>query len=138
MSAPGAADIVFADPVHQEVWATLRAVNDAWTQGHPDDLADYFHARMIAVTPVDRLRRDGAAACVAGWKNFADAARIYRWQEFDPLIRVYGDAAVASYYYEIDFAMGGKRAVQSGRDLFFLVREQGRWQIVADQFSPYP
>ena len=77
MSAPGAADIVFADPVHQEVWATLRAVNDAWTQGHPDDLADYFHARMIAVTPVDRLRRDGAAACVAGWKSFADAAQAF-------------------------------------------------------------
>ena len=138
MSAPGAADIVFADPVQREIWATLRAVNDAWTQGHPDDLADYFHAQMIAITPVDRLRRDGAAACVSGWKSFADAARIYRWQEFDPLIRVYGDAAVASYYYEIDFAMGGKRAVQSGRDLFFLVRDHGRWQVVADQFSPYP
>jgi len=138
MSAPGTADIVFADPVHQEIWATLRAVNDAWTQGHPDDLADYFHAWMIAITPVDRLRRDGAAACVAGWKSFADAARIYRWQEFDPLIRVYDDAAVASYYYEIDFAMGGKRTVQSGRDLFFLVRDNGRWQVVADQFSPYP
>ena len=77
MSVPGAAGIVFAEPVQREIWATLRAVNDAWTQGHPDDLADYFHAQMVAVTPVDRLRRDGAVACVAGWKSFADAAQAF-------------------------------------------------------------
>ena len=138
MSLENAMGISFADPVQQEIWTTLRALNDAWTQGHPDDLAHYFHPQMLAITPVDRLRRDGAPACLAGWKSFADAARIHRWQEFDPLIRVYGDAAVASYYYAIDFEMGGKRIGQSGRDLFFLVREDGRWQVVADQFSPYP
>jgi hypothetical protein len=25
-----------------------------------------------------------------------------------------------------------------GRDLFFFVRESGRWRAVADQFSPFP
>jgi len=25
-----------------------------------------------------------------------------------------------------------------GRDMFFLVRESGRWLVVADQFSPEP
>lgn len=138
MSAQTSRSISFADPVLQEIWSTLRALNDAWTKGHPDDLANYFHPQMLAVTPVDRLRRDGAAACIAGWKGFAEATRIARWQEFDPLIRVFGDAAVVSYYYEIDFEMGGRRIEQGGRDLFFLVRENGRWQVVADQFSPYP
>lgn len=128
----------FTDPDEREIWSTIRALNDAWTQGNPDDLAQFFHPRMIAVTPVDRLRRDGAAACIAGWKGFAEAARIYRWQEFDPLIRVYSDAAVVAYYYEIDFDMGGRRIEQSGRDLFFLIRENGRWWVVADQFSSYP
>lgn len=128
----------FTDPVEQEVWSTIRALNDAWTRGYPDDLAQFFHPRMIAVTPVDRLRRDGAEACIAGWKEFAAAARIHRWQEFDPLIRVYGDAAVVAYYYEIDFDMAGRRIEQSGRDLFFLIRENGRWRVVADQFSGYP
>lgn len=128
----------FIDPAEQEIWSTIRAINDAWTQGHPDDLADYFHPRMVAVTPVDRLRREGAEACIAGWKGFADAARIHRWQEFDPLIRIFGDAAVVAYYYEIDFEMGGRRIEQAGRDLFSLIRESGRWWVVADQFSAYP
>jgi len=25
-----------------------------------------------------------------------------------------------------------------GRDMFFFVKEKGRWWAVADQFSPYP
>lgn len=34
--------------------------------------------------------------------------------------------------------MNGHRIEQAGRDLFFLIREKGRWQAVADQFSPFP
>ena len=128
----------FDDPVQQDVWATLRALNDAWTQGHPDDLVDYFHPRMVAVTPVDRHRRDGGAACVAGWKGFADNARIDTWREIDPVVKVFGDAAVVAYDFEMAFEMGGQRIETGGRDLFFFVRENGRWWAVGDQYSPYP
>lgn len=128
----------FDDPTVKEIWTTLRALNDAWTQGHPERLADFFHRDMIAVTPVDRLRRDGAAACIAGWQGFAESTRIHHWREIEPLIRVFGDAAVVSYYYEIRFEVDGRIIDEEGRDLFFLVRENGRWWAVADQFSSYP
>ena len=128
----------FDDPTQQEIWATLRALNDAWTQGDPAQLVDYFHRDMIAITPVDRQRREGAAACIAGWQGFAESTRIHRWREIDPLIRVFGDSAVVSYYYEIRFEVGGQVLEQDGRDLFFFVRENGRWWAVADQFSGYP
>ena len=128
----------FNDPVQQEIWATVRALNDAWTKGNPDALSDYFHPQMIAITPTDPRRRDGASECIAGWKAFADASTIHRWEEYDPLIRVFGDAAVVTYYYEIDFVMGSQRFDQGGRDLFFFVRENGRWWAIADQFSSYP
>jgi hypothetical protein len=130
--------IHFDDPQQQEVWATVRAINDAWTQGHPDDLADYFHRDMVAITASDRLRREGAAACLAGWKGFAEAATIHHWTEQEPLVQVYGQAAVVSYYFDMAFSMGGQRIAMGGRDMFFLVKEDGRWWAVADQFSPYP
>lgn len=128
----------FDDPTQREIWATLRALNDAWTLGDPARLAEYFHRDMIAITPVDRLRREGASACIAGWTGFAESTRILNWQEIDPLIRVFGDAAVVSYYYEIRFEVGGQIIEQDGRDLFFFIRENGRWWSVADQFSGYP
>lgn len=130
--------IRFDDPVQQEIWATVRALNDAWTKGNPDDLANYFHRNMVAITSTDRLRREGGADCIAGWKAFADATHINHWQEIDPVIHVYGDAAVVAYYFDISFDMNGQAIHSDGRDMFFLVKENGRWWAVADQFSSFP
>lgn len=130
--------ISFADPVKQEIWSTVRAMNDAWTKGYPDDLSNFFHQNMVAITATDRNRLDGGAACIAGWKGFCDVARIHRWEEVDPVIHVYGDSAVVAYYFDMSFDMGGQRINMGGRDMFFFVKEDERWWAVADQFSPYP
>jgi hypothetical protein len=34
--------------------------------------------------------------------------------------------------------MGGRTFKLEGRDMFSLVKEDGRWRVVSDQFSPYP
>jgi len=128
----------FDTPTQQDIWRTVRAMNDAWTKGNPDDLVNFFHPHMVAITATDRLRRLGQAECLAGWKGFAQAATIHHWKETEPLIQVYGESAVVSYYFDMAFTMGGQRIEMGGRDLFFFVREQGRWWAVADQYSAYP
>jgi len=130
--------VSFADPVKQEVWATVRAMNDAWTKGNPDELSKFFHRDMVAVTPAERLRLDGGAACVAGWTSFCKAARIHRWEEINPVIHVYGNSAVVAYYFDMSFDIGGNTINMGGRDMFFFVKEGEKWWAVADQFSPYP
>jgi hypothetical protein len=128
----------FKDPVKQEIWTTVRSMNDAWTKGNPDDLVKYFHRDMVAITAIDRNRLYGGAACVAGWKAFSKAARIHRWEEVDPIINVYNDSAVVAYYFDMSFDMGGQTINMAGRDMLFFVKENGKWWAVADQFSPYP
>ncbi len=130
--------VSFTDPIKQEIWTTVRAMNDAWTRGNPDDLSKFFHQNMVAITPTDRHRLDGQAACVAGWKGFCNAARIHRWEEKDPVIHVYGDSAVVAYDFDVSFDMGGNTIDMGGRDMFFFIKEGQRWWAVADQFSPYP
>lgn len=128
----------FQNEVEREVWKTLRELNDAWTKGNPEDLKNYFHADMVAITPTDRNRREGREACVADWVEFAKAATIHRWKERDPKIQVYGNVAVVTYYFEITFEKGGQTIHSGGRDLFVFVQEGGRWWAVADHFSPDP
>ncbi len=130
--------VTFDDPARQAVWSTLRALNDAWTKGNPDDLAGYFHPQMIAITTTDRHRRAGATECIAGWKAFAEAATIHHWREIDPVIHVYGDSAVVAYDFDMAFDMNGRTIQMGGRDMFFFVKEGGRWWAVADQFSAFP
>ena len=120
------------------VWNRVQELNRVWTQGDPAALEEYFHRDMVAITPVDRLRREGQAACIEGWTGFTRMARILSWKETDPLVQVYGNAAVVAYYYDINCEMGGQPVRLQGRDMFFLVKENGRWLAVADQFSSYP
>jgi ketosteroid isomerase-like protein len=125
----------------EEVWAAVQAMNRLWTvENKPDELISYFHERMVAITATDRLRLDGSKACVVGWKGFVEAAVIHYWKEIDPKIELFGDGmfAVVTYYFETSFDIGGKTMDVGGRDMMSLVKEDGRWWIVADHFSPYP
>ncbi len=130
--------MTFDHPDKETVWNTLRALNDTWTRGDPAELVRFFHPRMVAITPTDRRRREGAAACIAGWSDFARTTRILSWRELDPRVELYGDAAVVAYEYEMKCEMDGGPVELRGRDLFFFVREAGRWWAVADQFSAFP
>ena len=95
---------------------------------------------MVAITPGDRERLEGREACVAGWKAFVEASTIHYFKVAEPKVQLYGDNrfAVVTYYYDMSFDMGGDTVETGGRDMFVLARQDGRWWVVADQFSPYP
>lgn len=127
--------------LREEVWGTVAAMNRAWAvERDPDRLRDYFHRDMIAVTATDRHRLEGREACLASWARFVEGARVTRWVEREPTVRLHaaGAAAVVAYDFEIAFEVAGGVLELGGRDTFALVREDGRWWIVMDHFSPYP
>ena len=126
------------DPTAQEVWRTVRALNDAWTRGDGSALADYFHPRMTAIAPNARERLLGRAACVAAWQAFIASAAVREWREIEPRVELFGEAAVVTYEYQCEVEAGGRRLTLRGRDMMTLCRERGRWWLVADQFSPLP
>jgi hypothetical protein len=125
----------------EDVWRSVQAMNRAWTvERAPARLREYFHRDMIAVTASDRHRLEGREACLESWARFVDAARVTRWVELDPKVQLYcnGDAAVVSYDFDLAFDLGGRVVQLGGRDTFTLVREDERWWIVMDHFSPFP
>ena len=127
--------MTFTDEKKNEVWQFLRALNDAWTKADGETLPEYFHPRMVAITPVGKLRIKGAAKCLEGWQQFARSNTIHSWREDDPDIELFGDTAVATYYYVMDVTMGSKRLTLSGRDMLTVRKENGRWWLIADHFS---
>jgi ketosteroid isomerase-like protein len=122
----------------ETVKAFVREMNDAWTRDNGERLSEYFHPRMVAITPVDALRCKGAAECISGWRSFSENSRIHAWREDDIDIEVFGDTAIVTYYYVMDVTLASKRQSLRGRDMLVLRKEQNRWWLIADQFSPYP
>ena len=125
----------------EDVWRTIQKMNRAWVvEGDADKLKKYFHKDMVAITATDRERLEGRDACIASWKRFVEAAKIHYWKEIDPRVQIYGNGrfAVVTYYFDMSFDIGGQTIKLGGRDMFALVNEDGKWWIVADQFSAYP
>ena len=124
-----------------EVWQTILEMNKLWTVANKaEELVSYFHQNMVAITPSDRFRREGQSACVEGWKKFTDIARINYWKEIDPKINLYGNGlfAIVTYRFDMSFQINEQTIELSGRDMFSLVKEEGKWWIVADQYSATP
>lgn len=122
----------------QEALAFVTALNETWTKGDGSGLVDYFHPDMVAITATDREILHGRQACLASWQGFARAATIHHWREVDPKVRIFGDTAIVTYYFDMSFDMQGNIVHLGGRDMYVLVRQDGRWWAVANQFSAFP
>jgi len=127
--------------LHHEIWKTVKDMNRAWAlEGNIAALNDFFHPDMVAITPASPERLIGRDACIAGWKSFVDAATILAWREYDQRVRTFCEdrIAVVTYFYETRVEMGGTKSLLRGRDMMTLVKEGGKWLLIADQFSPFP
>ena len=125
----------------QEIEKTLRTMNQHWAgEWNEPEFRKYIHPDAVAIVPTTPGRLEGRDAYVEGWKGFAKAATIHSWNETDYRVQLYagGRCAVATYLFIITFTMGGISQTMKGRDMFFLVKEGGRWLVAADQFSPEP
>lgn len=124
-----------------DILATIRGMNRAWTTGwHEEEFRQHIHEGAVAIVPSVPKRLEGRDAYVAGWRGFALAATIHSWQESDHRVEIFagGRCSVVTYYFTIDFTLGGARQTMQGRDMFFLVKEGRTWLVVADQYSPEP
>ena len=128
----------FGNAEEANVWRTVQDMNRAWTTGNPEKLRDYFHDEMIAITATDHDRLAGRQACLDSWTRFAVSAEIHSFTESDPRVQLYGDTAIVTYYYDMSFQMDGQTTRASGRDMFVMIKREGKWWAVADHFSPYP
>jgi uncharacterized protein (TIGR02246 family) len=114
----------------QEIRNIVHELNNAWATGHPEQLAEFFHKDIVVVSPDFSGRAEGRDACIASYADFCSQATIHGVNIGEPGVEVFGDTAVATYAYELDYEMGGERFKDSGRDLFVFVREDGKWQAV--------
>ncbi|MFA6225441.1 MAG: nuclear transport factor 2 family protein [Methanoregula sp.] len=125
----------------QAIETTIREMNRCLTETWDEvRFREYIHPEAVAIVPTTPGCLEGRDAYVAGWRGFVRAVTIHAWNESDHRIRIHasGSSAVVTYLFTISFSMAGQPVTMKGRDMFFLVRDAGRWLVVADQFSPEP
>jgi len=126
---------------HSEIGSFIRAMNRIWTKAWDEnEFRQCIHPDAVAIASTVPGRLEGRDAYVAGWKGFVEATKIFEWNETEHRIQIYADGqcSVVTYLFTIRFEIAGQEVTMRGRDMFFLVKEDGRWLVAADQFSPEP
>jgi uncharacterized protein (TIGR02246 family) len=122
----------------KEVWEVVRRINAAWLERQPGRLLDLFHDRIVIVDVGGRRLGVGKDTCADSYRSFCDQATVTHYHESNPQVDVFNSVAVVGYHFEIEYTMEGKTSRETGRDVFVLEKENGRWLAVWRQLVAQP
>jgi len=122
------------DVVGREIQIALETINGAWLSRNVNAirlaLSACFHREMVIKDAKLKTVARGREACVQSYLDFVEQARVSAFQQTEPDIYVFGDAAIASYNWEIAYSIGGENHRQGGGDVFVFLRAEERWLAV--------
>ena len=122
--------------VEDEIQGIGREVNEAWLERRPADLARFLHDEIVIAPPGLQGRVQGRQAAVDSYEQFAEAAAVHAADFDEPDVQAWGDTAVTTYRFTLDYAMGGARNQDTGWDVLFLRRTAGTGQVVWQTIIP--
>src|ERR1700691_758679 len=101
---------------HESATASMRRINQAWRDGHVEDLAPLVHSEIVMVFPGFAGRIQGKEEFLAGFRDFCQNARVREFREQDHQVDIAGDTAVVTFRYEMVYERSGGRFRSTGRD----------------------
>lgn len=113
--------------VQTHLWNRVRAINEAWRQSEWQALEEALHPDVVFVPPALRQRVRGRKACIRTYQDFVQQATVSSFTEREPTVDVFGDTAVVSYRFSINYQRHGKSYLGAGGEIFVFVREGDRW-----------
>ena len=115
--------------VKDEVRKLVRDLNQAWLKRRFAGLKGYFHEDMVIVQPGFEGRVRGRRACVRSYEQFMAHSTVRKYKESRYEVNSWSNTAVATYHFDIEYKTRGKEYHDTGREIFVLVRDTGRWLV---------
>lgn len=115
-----------------EVWSVIEAFNRAFAANDPDQYFTFIDDAIVVIIPSSPYRIEGLKddreefefSLKAGW------TRIGYFQELQPLVQVFGDTAVVTYYSRGAYGPEGEAKTAYLKETDVLVKKGGKWKIV--------
>src|SRR5574340_1265351 len=119
----------------QEILGIERAVAREFNAGRIDQLLAHFHPRVVGFSSTRQERIAGRAAMKKTFDYYRQASSRIKYQIAKPQVQVFGDTAIATFYWTVELGAGRPRHVIRGRGSHVLARERGKWTVVHEHFS---
>src|SRR4029077_1659304 len=109
----------------------IDAFNRAFAANDPDQYFTFVDPDITVLTPGNPYRVEGIAADRAEFEFGIreGITRVGYFQEMQPLIRVYGDTAVVTYFSRGRYGIGDKARTAYLKETDVLIRRDTGWKI---------
>ncbi len=115
----------------------VKALDQCWLQGHPEDLASYLAEDVVFVAPGGSVRSTGIECAIESYRQFRAQATIQSFETSDYAVTERGGTAVVEYAWRMSWAAGGKDRAETGRDILVLSLKGDAWRVIwRTQISP--
>src|SRR5215207_7722821 len=115
------------------VAAALARLSTAWRNRRYDELAALFDEGIVMALPGFVGRVEGREALVESYREFMERATLTDYKEQPAVIDIWGDTAVASYQWEMQWLVGGVPNHAAGHEVFVFGRTSAgtaEWRAV--------
>jgi ketosteroid isomerase-like protein len=95
----------------------------------------FFDKDIVCFSSTRHERLAGQTALRRTFEYYLKEAENVHYRITEPRVQVYGDTAIASFYWTVTLATGSKRRKIEGRGSHVFVNRNGQWTIVHEHFS---
>ncbi len=107
----------------------------AFNQGDLKTVLDFFDRGIVCFSSTQHERVAGRAGLRRTFEYYLKEADNVQYRITQPVVQVYGDTAIASFYWTVTLRNGSKRHKIEGRGSHVFVNQKGTWKIVHEHFS---
>ena len=129
------------EQIKADVLKTVKAHNYAWSVLEDAELQkQYVHPDVIFIPPPYNEIKQGIDQYMADYRNWMEHATVYKFEEINPQVILYGQGKFALVTYTIDMAFkyyDNEVPHWRGVDHMTLVNEKGRWMITSDMYGRF-
>jgi len=112
-----------------------RAMVRDFNAGKIEQLLAHFHPRVVGFSSTKQERIVGLAAMRKTFDYYHRASSHMRYHIAKPEVHVFGDVAVATFYWTVELGTGRPRHAIKGRGSHVFARHDDKWLIVHEHFS---
>jgi ketosteroid isomerase-like protein len=118
-------------PQETEVWQVIRAFNEAFAANDVNRYFTYMDDDLVVIVPHSPYRIEGIAHDREGFEYSlkTGSGRVGYFQSLQPLIRVYGDSAIVTYYSRGSYGAEGLAKTAYYKETDILIRRTDGWKI---------
>jgi hypothetical protein len=118
-----------------QVWKTVKAY---WNVETIDELMAYNHPEFMGWSTAEPMPSNKAATRL--WLGNLLSNRKFEMTTITPTgLKIHGNVAIANYYYsQLYKDMDGKQQTEQGRFTDILMKENGKWLLIADHGGASP